>query len=101
MLGPHYGFRWHLQLLTSGYSSVLLSLQLCLSSLSSCPSASQSLPSVHYSLVHPYGPQGLWVSGIMSGVLNPASIMCHLTGLSEAFSVPRAAWYPQYKGFFY
>jgi hypothetical protein len=78
-IGPHHCLMWHSSLLIPGSSTLLLSLQFCLSSLCTHPSASLSLPSLHHLLAHLSGTKGLWVSGVVSGVLCPTCAMWQKT----------------------
>lgn len=87
--GPYYGLRWHHWVLTSGCSSLSLSLQFCLSSLCTYPSASLALPSLWCLHTHLNGAWGLWVSEVFEGVLCPAYVMWHRAGLSWC---GRARW---------
>lgn len=62
--GSHCGPMWHHRLLTSGCSSIPLTLQVCLFSLGLYPSVYISLPFLYQLLVFLSGAQGLWVFGL-------------------------------------
>ena len=71
----HHSLGWHQRPLLQGCSSIPLSLQFCLSSLCTHLSASLSLPSFPHLLAHLSSTQGLWMSGVVSGVCLPVPVV--------------------------
>lgn len=80
--GLTMAFRWHCWLLMSGCFSLPQSLQFCLPSLCTHhPAFLPLLPLLHL-LAHLSGEQGLWVSGVISGVPCLTCSACVETALS-------------------
>jgi hypothetical protein len=71
---PYCASRCQHWLLISGCSLPPLSVQFCLSSLCPHPPVSLSLPFPHYLLAPLSGTRGLWVFGVVSGVVS--GVLC-------------------------
>jgi hypothetical protein len=92
--GPaaYHSPRWHGCLFPWGFSSLLLHLQLYLSSLSTHSSAPFSRPLLHHPLAHLSVIQGLWVSGVSTGVLCLSLAVCQQTWDHFECAVPTWAY---------
>lgn len=93
---PNLGSRWHHWLFTSGCSSLLFSLQFCLSLLYPHPSVSLFLPFLHYLLAPHCGTQGspsIWAH-LRSGLRNVMPCL-GIVAPGRIISAPRLAWSSQ------